>query len=90
MADGRFDWYEKVRVATADLAKAAIDGKLGAVCGKAQGDDGRWSYGVFVYDEQVVWSCGEDELAPTGQFDRRESFYTGESVRVSRHGEPLE
>jgi hypothetical protein len=90
VAEGRFDWYERVRVATADPAKATIDGKLGAVLGKAQSDDGHWSYGVFVYDERVVWSCLEDELAPTGEFDRRESFYGGESIRVSRHGELLE
>ncbi len=89
MVEGRFDWYERVRVATADPAKAAIAGKLGAVLGKAQGDDGRWSYGVFVYDERMVWSCWEDELAPTGEFDRRESFYSGESIRVSRRGEVL-
>ena len=89
MAEGRFDWYERVRVATADPAKAAIDGKVGAVLGKAQGDDGRWSYGVFVYDERVVWSCREDELAPTGEFDRRESFYSDQSIRVSKQGEVL-
>jgi hypothetical protein len=62
MAEGQFDWYERVRVATPDPAKASIDGKLGAVLGKAQGDDERWSYGVFVYHEREVWSCWEDEL----------------------------
>jgi hypothetical protein len=41
MADGRFDWYERVRVATADPTKAAINGRLGAVLGTAQGEDGR-------------------------------------------------
>jgi Immunity protein 31 len=89
MAEGHFDWYERVRVATPDSAKAAIDGKLGAVVGKAQADDGRWSYGVFVYEEQVVWSCWEDELICTGEFDRRESHYGGESIRVSPRGELL-
>ena len=69
--------------------KASIDGKLGAVLGKAQGDDERWSYGVFVYDEREVWSCWEDELVPTGEFDRRESVYGGESIRVSKRGELL-
>src|SRR5262249_32248557 len=68
--------YERVRVTTADPVKAAIVGKLGAVLGKARGDDGRRSYAVFVYDDQVVWSCWEDELVATGEFDRRESFYS--------------
>jgi hypothetical protein len=90
VAESRFDWYERVRVATADPAKALIDGRLGAVLGKAQCDDGRWSYGVFVYDDQLVWSCREDELIPTGEFDRRESFYSGEPIRVSQQGELLE
>lgn len=89
MAKGRFDWYERVQVATTDPAKAAIDGKLGAVLGKSQGDDGRWLYGVFVYDQRVVWSCWEEELTPTGEFDRRESFYSGDSIRVSQRGELL-
>jgi hypothetical protein len=90
MAESRFDWYERVRVTTAGPVRAASVGKLGAVLGKARGDGGRWSYAVFVYDDQVVWSCWEDELVATGEFDRRESFYSGESVRVSRHGEVLE
>lgn len=89
MTEGRFDWYEQMPVATADPAKAAIDGQLGAILGKAQGEDGRWSYGVFVYNQRLVWSCSENELAPTGEFDKRESFYSGESIRVSRHGELL-
>ena len=89
MAEDRFDFYEQVRVTTSDSAKRAIDGKLGAVLGKAQGEDGRWSYAVFVYDERVVWSCMEDELTPTGEFDRKESFYSGESIRVSQRGEWL-
>jgi hypothetical protein len=90
MADGRFDWYERVRVATTDPTKAAINGRLGAVLGKAQGEDGRWSYGVFVDDQQRVWSCEENELISTGEFDCRASFYSGESIRVSPRGEVLE
>jgi hypothetical protein len=89
MADSRFDWYERVRVASADPAKAAISGQLGAVVGKAQDEDGRWSYGVFVYERRRVWSCREDELVSAGEFDRRESFFGGESIRVSRRGELL-
>lgn len=89
MPVSRFDWYERVRVITCDPAKSAIDGQIGAVCGKAQGDDGRWSYGVYVYNERMVWSCWEDELDSTGEFDRRESFFSGMSIRVSQHGEIL-
>jgi hypothetical protein len=87
MTEGPFGWYEKVRVTSADPAKAPVRGELGAILGKAQSEDGRWSYGVFVYSVNEVWSCWEDELAPTGAFDVRESFYGGESIRVGQHGE---
>jgi hypothetical protein len=85
MAEDRFEWYERVRVATADPTKEAINGRLGAVLGKAQGDDSRWSYGVFIYDLQRVWVCREDELATTGEFDR--SFYSDKSIRIDQRDE---
>ncbi len=88
MSESRFGWYEKVRIASADPAKAEINGELWAVLGKAE-SEGRWSYGVFIYSLQVVWSCLEDELIPTGEFDQRETFYSGQSIRVSMHGEVL-
>ncbi|MBA4188125.1 MAG: hypothetical protein C0467_08910 [Planctomycetaceae bacterium] len=89
MGESRFGWYEKVRVNTADPKKAPIHGELGAILGKTQSDDGSWSYGVFIYNVSRVWSCCEGELVDTGEFDVRESFYTGESVRVSPRGELL-
>jgi hypothetical protein len=79
MAGSRFEWYEKVRVVSMDPSKASISGEMGAILGKAQGDDGRWSYGVFIYNAGVVWSCWEDELTSTGEFDRRESFFGNQS-----------
>jgi hypothetical protein len=89
MAESTFGWYEKIRVTSADPTKASINGELGAVLGKAQGDDGRWSYSVFIYNVGIVWSCWEEELVSTGEFAQRESFFTGESIRVSRRGEIL-
>ena len=89
MAGPRFDFYEKVVVASADPAKAEIEGRLGAVLGRACGDDGLWSYAVSMYHSGICWHCSEDELRPTGEFDRRESFYDGSSVRVSQRGELL-
>ena len=88
-AEPRFGFYEKVLVASADPAMTEIDGRLGAVLGRACGDDGRWSYAVSVYESGVCWSCREDELRPTGETDRRESFYDGSSVRVSDRGDQL-
>ena len=82
-----FDFYERVRVVSRDPAKGAINGRLGAVLGKAEDESGSWWYGVFVYELDRVWYCSEDELTSTGEFDRRESFYSGESIRVSQDGE---
>jgi hypothetical protein len=86
---GRFNFYERVRVASSDPVKFGIDGQIGAILGKNQSDDGRWWYGVFIYELGQVWHCSEDELAFTGAFDRRESFYSGEAIRVGRDGEVL-
>ena len=86
---GRFDFNERVRVISREPAKAAIDGLLGAILGKAQGEDGRWWYGVLIYDLDRVWYCSESELAPTGEFDHRETHYSGESIRVNRRGDVL-
>jgi hypothetical protein len=42
-AEPRFDFDERVMVTTADPAKAEINGRLGAILGRAGGDDGLWS-----------------------------------------------
>jgi hypothetical protein len=76
-------------VSSGDPAKAEIDGRLGAVLGRARGDDGRWSYAVSMYHNGICWSCWECELTPTGEFDRHETFDGGSSTRVSRRGELL-
>ena len=91
MATGaRFDFYEKVTVASTNPSKAEITGRLGAVLGRVCDDNGQWSYTIGLYDDVACWFCREDELRPTGEFDRRESFFDGSSIRVSPHGEPLD
>ena len=87
MATSRFDFYERVRIATTDSAKSIINGESGAVLGKACGEDGQWTYAVLIYSLGRIWSCWEYELVTTGEFDRRENFETGQSIRVSQRGE---
>ena len=86
----KFDFYEKVVVASARPELEPITGKLGAILGRAQNDDGKWSYAIHVYGEDEGWSVYEAELHSTGEFDRRETFYDGTSIRVSEDGELLE
>ena len=90
MQDAQFDFYEKVLIESTRPELAQINGKLAAVLGRAQGDDGRWSYAAHVYDNDECFSCNEDDLKPTGEFDRRETFYDGISIRVSLDGLILE
>jgi hypothetical protein len=82
-SESKFKFYEKVRISSSAPGKAKVNGELGAVLGMAQGEDGRWSYAVSVYSTGRTCSCWENELVPTGEFDRRETFYTGDSVQVA-------
>lgn len=91
MADEpRFDFYEKVIVASANSKLAEIDGRLSAILGRVRCDDGRWFYAVSIYGLDAGWSCYEDELQPTGEFDCRETFFDGTSIRISLDGELVE
>jgi hypothetical protein len=70
--------HAKVRVQTADPAKAPINGRRGRIAGKTErpNEDGRYAYGVFIYDLARVWCCEEAELQVTGEFDE-------DAVRIS-------
>lgn len=85
-AEAKFAFYEMVRCISGDPAKANIVGKLAAVLGRAQNDDGLWSYAIHVYGEPNCYSVFESELEGTGEFARREDFYPGVSIRVSQDG----
>src|SRR5262245_60778396 len=78
----KYDFYEKVHVATSNPDAQEVNGELAAVLGKAQNDIGQWCYAVFIYSTRECWSLREEELLATGEFDRRETFYDGASVRI--------
>jgi hypothetical protein len=63
--------HVKVRIRSASDVTRLIDGRLGYVAGITAGplDDGRFGYGVFLYDFSRVWCCSEGELEPTGDVD---------------------
>ena len=58
-------------------SKQEVLGEIGAVLGKAQNEAGQWSYAVSVYRDGICWSMNEDELEAVGEFDKRETFYSG-------------
>ena len=88
MSNGpKFDFFEIVRctrdlVDDEDPEDCDVCGLTGAVLGMAEDHDGTWGYAVHIYDKGFVYSLPEDALEATGRKDRRENFYTGESIRV--------
>ena len=78
-----FDFFEKVIVRANSLETREIDDRLGAVFGRVQGDGGDWHYAVHVYETSESWSLDEDQLTSTGEFDREESFYPDDQIRVA-------
>ena len=73
----KYKFYEIVRIITGENT-----GKEGAIMGMAQDDDGLWGYAVHVYEDSIVWDYLETDLESTGKMDKRESFYSGETIKV--------
>jgi hypothetical protein len=65
-SDARFDFDQKVVVVGARPGLSEVRGELGAVVGRACGEDGRWSYAVSIYRTGICWDCEEGDLQPTG------------------------
>ena len=82
LSSAKYDFYEKVRVTTTAPEKQIVNGEIGAVIGRAQNDLGEWFYSVAIYKTDTSWHFLESELASTGEFDNREKFYDGSSIRV--------
>lgn len=78
----RFAFYERVRITGAHAELDSIRGELAAVLGRAK-NHLETSYAISVYSTGECWDVNESDLEPTGEFDRRETFYSGESIRVS-------
>lgn len=64
-------FHLKVRVRSKGPATREIDGRLGYVAGitETPDDDGRFGYGIFIYDLARVWMCSEGECESVGEFD---------------------
>jgi hypothetical protein len=85
--------YEMVIVRdTSTMRQHGLAGRTGAVLGISRpdtpGGHTKYAVGAFDFDETTMFS--EEELASTGRIENGETFRSGESIRVSRQGEPLE
>ena len=63
-------FHAKVLVRSKRAITQEIDGLLGYVAGITEHPDeqGKFGYGVFIYDFERVWCCEENELELTGGF----------------------
>ena len=86
----RFGFFEKVVIESDNPNYTEINHKVAAVLGKAHSENG-WTYSVHIYDSPAEgWVVPEHMLVPTGEFDKRETFYDGSSIRVSPSGDLLD
>jgi hypothetical protein len=65
----KFEFGEKIKIISTQPTTRDVLGQIGAVVGKAQDENGRWSYAVWVYRDEICWSMNEEELETTGEFD---------------------
>lgn len=78
----KFDFYEIVKSSSGVNSLNLAEGFIG---GKSQDDSGEWSYSVFLFKKQAECCFEEYELESTGQFVKKEDYYSGESVKVIVH-----
>ena len=88
MSPSPFSFYEVVVIESVRPELREIVGKRAVVMGMAE-EAGQWSYSVSLESCGVSWSVRADDIRSTGQFRRREEFYDGSSIRVSKDGELL-
>jgi hypothetical protein len=67
----KLPFHLKLRVHSKRPATREIDGRLGYVSGitDAPGEDGRFEYGILIYDFGRGWVCSEDECESIGELD---------------------
>jgi hypothetical protein len=84
-ADARFDFFEKVIVSSTNPAHREINIELGAVSGRACGEDGCWSYAVSIDRTGLCWSCMEGDFnRPACSIGERPSTTARQSGSVNR------
>lgn len=80
--NSKFEFYERVKILSAHPNLEEVSGEISAVLGKAENEEGKFSYAVFVYRDEKCWSVREEDLESTGEFDKRETFFSGEKIKI--------
>ena len=88
MTPSPFAFYEVVVIESSRPELRDVAGERGVIMGMAE-EDGQWSYAVSIESRGTSWSVFKSDIKSTGEVRRREEFYDGSSIRVSKDGELL-
>jgi hypothetical protein len=88
MTASPFAFYEVVVVQSSRPELREIAGERGVIMGMAE-EAGQWSYSVSIESSGISRSVGASDIKSTGEVRRREEFYDGSSIRVSKDGKLL-
>lgn len=88
MPPSPFAFYEVVIVESSRPELRDITGERGVIMGMAE-ETGEWGYAVMLESSGVCWSVVATDLKSTGQIRKREDFYDGTCIRVSKDGQIL-
>jgi hypothetical protein len=81
----KFNFKEIVRIVSQrEPVKQPVIGLVGYVSGRAQDENGLWSYTIFLYDLEECWSFDEEMLKTTANFDA--SLLENKFIRVRMNG----
>lgn len=82
--NSKYNYYEEVIVKTNKKHLAKYNGRKAVITGKSNDEEDPtiWAYSVAISGEEESFFVFEEDLYPTGNFAKKEDFYTGERVRV--------
>jgi hypothetical protein len=89
MSSSPFAFYEVVIIQSSRPELREIAGEHAVIVGTAQ-EAGHWSYSVWIESRGTTWSLGASDIRSTGEIRKREEFYDGHSIRVSKDGQLLD
>jgi len=84
----KIDFFDEVRIID-DIEEPELRGKSGVVMGISEENGMVYGYSVHFSDLPHSYSFSVNEVVPTGRKFKREDFYDGTSLSVSKDGEIL-
>jgi len=79
----KFEFYEVVRLRKDKQIPSELVGREAVILGMSVGDDRNWFYAVRIDGHEPCRNVTEQALESTGQFKRREDFYSDQSIKIS-------